>query len=92
MELEEQTRAACREGITQKLKLLSDSLPSRFATSLLRLSNSVDELYSPSYPCTLTHNDLCEMNILVDPETGHIHGVIDWVDAKIQPFGLALWG
>lgn len=72
--------------------LLSESLPSRFAKTMLRLSNAVDGLFYPSYPLTLTHSDLCEMNIIVDPETGHIKGIIDWIDAKIQPFGLALWG
>lgn len=32
------------------------------------------------------------MNILVDPHTGHITGVVDWADATIEPFGMALWG
>ena len=32
------------------------------------------------------------MNILVDPDTGHITGVVDWADATIEPFGMALWG
>lgn len=31
------------------------------------------------------------MNILVDPHTGHITGVVDWCDASIQPFGFALY-
>ncbi|KAF1986077.1 hypothetical protein K402DRAFT_421636 [Aulographum hederae CBS 113979] len=38
------------------------------------------------------HDDLCEMNILVDPTDSHITGIIDWADAKVLPFGLALWG
>jgi hypothetical protein len=32
------------------------------------------------------------MNILLDPNTGHISGVIDWAEAKILPFGISLWG
>jgi hypothetical protein len=32
------------------------------------------------------------MNILVHPHTGHITGVVDWADATIEPFGIALWG
>ena len=40
----------------------------------------------------MTHDDLCEMNILVDPDTGHINGIIDWADAKVLPFGTVLWG
>ncbi len=32
------------------------------------------------------------MNILVDPDSGHLTGIIDWADATIEPFGIALWG
>ena len=32
------------------------------------------------------------MNILVDPDSGHLTGVVDWADASIEPFGIALWG
>jgi hypothetical protein len=32
------------------------------------------------------------MNLLLDPTTGHLRGVIDWADAAIWPFGIALWG
>lgn len=32
------------------------------------------------------------MNILLDPDAGHISGVIDWAEAKILPFGIILWG
>ncbi len=43
-------------------------------------------------PWVLTHSDLSEMNILVDPDSGHLTGVVDWAEATIEPFGLALWG
>ena len=43
-------------------------------------------------PWVLTHQDLSNMNILVDPDSGHITGVVDWADATIEPFGMALWG
>lgn len=32
------------------------------------------------------------MNILVDPDSGHLTGVVDWADASVAPFGIALWG
>jgi hypothetical protein len=32
------------------------------------------------------------MNIFVDPDTGHITGIIDWGEARILPFGISLWG
>jgi hypothetical protein len=48
-------------------------------------------LVSGHFPLVLTHSDLTELNILVDGDTGFITGVIDWVDAAIQPFGLTLY-
>jgi len=43
-------------------------------------------------PWVLTHQDLSDGNIMVDPDSGYIIGVVDWVDATIEPFGMALWG
>lgn len=31
------------------------------------------------------------MNILANPKTGDITGIIDWAEARIQPFGFALY-
>lgn len=39
----------------------------------------------------LTHSDLNEMNILVDPCSGKIIGVVDWPGASIQPFGFTFY-
>lgn len=75
-----------------KLQLLAQKLPSRFSDSVEELSNNLSLLFSEGYPAVLTHGDLCEMNFLVDPETGHLTGVIDWAEAGILPFGCALWG
>lgn len=49
-------------------------------------------LVSNTLPFVLSHQDLCEMNILIDPETGRITGIIDWAEARISPFGFSLWG
>ena len=38
------------------------------------------------------YSDLSNMNILVDPDSGHLTGVVDLADASIKPFGIALWG
>jgi hypothetical protein len=32
------------------------------------------------------------MNILVSPTSGRITGIIDWAEAEVLPFGLALYG
>ncbi|KAL9128891.1 MAG: hypothetical protein Q9217_002513 [Psora testacea] len=50
------------------------------------------EIFHPRYPQVLTHGDLCPMNILVSPTTGRVTGIIDWAEAEVLPFGLALYG
>jgi hypothetical protein len=32
------------------------------------------------------------MNLLIDPATGRLTGVVDWAEARVLPFGLALYG
>ena len=49
-------------------------------------------LFHSRYPQVLTHGDLNEMNILISPTSGRITGIIDWAEAGILPFGLALYG
>ena len=44
------------------------------------------------YPAVLTHGDLVPSNILVDDETWHITGLVDWAEAEILPFGTCLYG
>ena len=39
-------------------------------------------------PLVLTHEDFAWANMLVDPETCHLLGVVDWAEAAIEPFGL----
>ena len=74
-----------------KLLQLSGALPSRFAMVIERICQSLDELVY-QVPWVLTHSDLSNMNILVDPDSGHLTGIVDWADASIEPFGIALWG
>jgi hypothetical protein len=81
-----------QESFMSKLQLLAHTLPSRFSDSVEELSNNVSLLFPEGYPAVLTHGDLSEMNFLVDSETGHLTGVIDWAEAGILLFGCALWG
>ncbi len=39
-----------------------------------------------------THGDLCEMNLLTDSSTGALTGIVDWAEARVLPFGFALYG
>lgn len=81
-----------RSSFYEKLAMLSKSLPSRFSETVRQLIDEVPLLFSGTYPLVLTHGDLCEMNLLVQPENGRLTGIIDWAEAETLPFGLALWG
>ncbi|KAK8912154.1 hypothetical protein H634G_10873 [Metarhizium anisopliae BRIP 53293] len=74
-----------------KFDLLAQSLPSRFASSLREVRRSLPSLFSGMLPFVLNHEDLCEMNILINSKTGHMTGIVDWAEARILPFGFALW-
>lgn len=49
-------------------------------------------LFTSKNPLVLSHGDLCEMNIFVQPNTGHMTGIVDCDEARILPFGISLWG
>jgi hypothetical protein len=83
---------AIHQDYQQKLDLLSRALPFRFTENLRKVRAELPLLFTSTYPLVLSHDDLCEMNIFVDPNTGHITGIIDWAEARILPFGISLWG
>ncbi|KAJ0424804.1 hypothetical protein BJY00DRAFT_275288 [Aspergillus carlsbadensis] len=72
--------------------LLARNLPSRFAPNLERVRKEISSLFSESLPFVLSHGDLNVMNILVNPQTGNITGIVDWAESRILPFGFALYG
>ncbi|KAI9764296.1 MAG: hypothetical protein M1840_008587 [Geoglossum simile] len=76
----------------QKLDLLSRALPPRFTENVKKVLEELPLLFTSTYPLVLSHGDLNEMNIIVDPDSGHITGVVDWAEARILPFGISLWG
>ncbi|KAF4498622.1 Mus38 [Fusarium agapanthi] len=84
--------AALVAEFCSKLDLLAQSLPSRFLPNLNRVYEKLPPVFSRALPFVLSHRDLCEMNILISPETGHITGIVDWAEARILPFGASLWG
>ena len=86
------TVEAIHHEYQQELCLLSQALPFHFAESLRQVCAELPLLFTSTYPLVLNHDDLCEMNISVDPNTGHITGVVDWADARVLPFGISLWG
>ncbi|KAL7893701.1 hypothetical protein HDV63DRAFT_181173 [Trichoderma sp. SZMC 28014] len=83
--------AASLDEFRSKLDRLSLSLPSRFATNLDAVRKELPLLFSERLPFVLSHQDLNEMNTLIDPESGCITGIVDWAEARILPFGFSLW-
>lgn len=69
--------------------LLARNLPSRFAANLERVREELPSLFKV-LPFVLSHGDLNMMNLLVNPKTGNITGIVDWAEARILPFGFAL--
>jgi hypothetical protein len=83
--------AALLTEFQDKFDLLTRSLPPRFASNLGRVRQKLSELFSGVLPFVLNHGDLCEMNLLVNPVTGRITGIVDWAEGRILPFGFSLW-
>ncbi|KAM3518327.1 hypothetical protein MY4038_010123 [Beauveria bassiana] len=83
--------AASAKECAQMFKHLADTLPHRFQHHVTEIEEILPLLPSGDYPLVLTHGDLNEMNILVDPASGKITGVVDWAEASVQPFGFALY-
>ena len=81
-----------RATVSHKLSLLTSTLPTRLITIASRAQEQLGELFHHRYPQVLTHGDLSPMNILVSPTTGRVTGIIDWAEAGVLPFGLALYG
>ena len=74
------------------LDQLSQGLPDRFQLKLDEIRRGLPLLFRSDYPMVLNHDDLLEMNIHVNEDTGCITGIVDWADAKITPFGTSLGG
>jgi Ser/Thr protein kinase RdoA (MazF antagonist) len=70
---------------------LADKLPKRFLPAVTEVQAPLPALIDECYPVVLTHSDLNETNILVDPSSGKITGIVDWSGASIQPFGFTLY-
>lgn len=75
---------------TTALEKLLTALPTDFHATIHDVVNNLDSIIH--LPLVLTHHDLSCGNMLIDPQTGQLTGIIDWADASIEPFGLALWG
>ncbi|KAJ5710179.1 hypothetical protein N7493_009771 [Penicillium malachiteum] len=71
---------------------LVQELPSRFTRAIDLVRKELPSLFSKALPFVLSHRDLNVMNILVNPGTGNITGIVDWAESRVLPFGFALYG
>lgn len=62
----------------------------RFAEKAAELSSKLHLLNK--LPLVLTHIDFAEVNLMVDPPTGHLTGVLDFDGARIETFGMCIFG
>jgi hypothetical protein len=86
--VEESYTNAMRSTYKRELRLLLASLPGRFHSVIQRCLDSLPAIFS--LPMVLLHKDFGDCNIMVDRETCHLVGVIDWAEAEIGPFGTNL--
>lgn len=78
-------------GILPRLAKLTQLLPdhslhNKAAETLSRIQSLAD------YPIVINHGDLIPSNILVNPSTWELKGVVDWAEAEYLPFGTHLYG
>lgn len=84
-------KSAIEAECYSRFKYLADTIPERFQQAITEAQAALPLLLDGHYPLVPTHGDLNEMNILVNPDSGEITGVVDWSDASIQPFGFTLY-
>ncbi|OCL02808.1 hypothetical protein AOQ84DRAFT_348582 [Glonium stellatum] len=78
-------------NISSKLQQLTKKLPSAFLRS--RAQQAVTALpLLDRLPVVLNHGDVNPSNIIVDPYTGRLNGLVDWAEAEWLAFGTCLYG
>ncbi|PYI05145.1 hypothetical protein BO78DRAFT_448090 [Aspergillus sclerotiicarbonarius CBS 121057] len=89
--LDPNKRNECHAEISRRLALLKTSTSSIVAISIIsELETILPHLFANEYPQVLSHGDFTKTNILVNPDTYEITGIVDWSLAAVQPFGLEL--
>ncbi|KAK8056651.1 hypothetical protein PG993_001878 [Apiospora rasikravindrae] len=73
-----------------RLGMMATSLPERFQRLVNRLMPALPDI--EGLPWTLSHGDFLPSNIMVDPWTGQMSGLLDWAEAEWLPFGVGMYG
>ncbi|KAF2219805.1 hypothetical protein BDZ85DRAFT_268354 [Elsinoe ampelina] len=84
-------KAAFAKRTSAILGRLAANLPASLQDHAKETASKLSEIIEV-LPWVLTHGDLSSMNILVDSDSAHLEGVVDWAEAEILPFGIGLWG
>ncbi|KAH0333138.1 hypothetical protein KCU81_g9958, partial [Aureobasidium melanogenum] len=79
-----------RQGFEMKLGQLEENSSPWLLAHVTHARQALYDILQ--LPWVLTHDDLSSMNLLLDAGTGNLRGVVDWADAAVRPFGIALWG
>ncbi|CRK11285.1 hypothetical protein BN1708_010091 [Verticillium longisporum] len=83
------TDCDCMAEIFQKeLQMLLIALPDQLHPIIRATLASLPSIFS--LPMVLLHKDFGDCNIIVEEESCHLVGVIDWAEAEIGPFGTNL--
>ncbi|KAG7125811.1 hypothetical protein HYQ44_000851 [Verticillium longisporum] len=83
------TDCDCMAEIFQKeLQMLLIALPDQLHPIIRATLASLPSILS--LPMVLLHKDFGDCNIIVEEESCHLVGVIDWAEAEIGPFGTNL--
>jgi len=78
------------KSIRSRLRSLLMKLPARFRSTAGRLLRNIHQV--EALPWVLTHGDITSGNIMINPVSGHLLGLVDWAEAEYLPFGISLYG
>lgn len=81
---------AARQECDTKLDQVANISSGSLLKHVNQIRDALDDIFR--LPWVLSHDDLSGANVLVDPATGSLRGVVDWTDAPLWPFGVALYG
>ncbi|RYC62056.1 hypothetical protein CHU98_g4171 [Xylaria longipes] len=77
-------------SLRSRLELMSASLPLRFRRFASSILGDISEI--EALPWVFTHGDFLATNIIVNPYSGKLTGLLDWAEAEWLPFGIGMYG
>ncbi|KAI2612864.1 uncharacterized protein GGS25DRAFT_138795 [Hypoxylon fragiforme] len=83
-------RRTVGSSIRWRLELMANNLPLRFRRIAKSILLDLPEI--EALPWTLSHGDFLPSNIIVNPTSGKLSGLIDWTEGEFLPFGIGMYG